>query len=296
MEYNKAVELFMNYAELNRGYAVSTLEVYKRILLRFAEDRINKIEEITLDVVDNYILGLKNRGISTNGIFNDILCIRAFLKFLKRKGYKVLDYDLIDVPKRKIKPVYPLKIEEIQALLENMHRERDRLMLLIMFTSGIRVNELINLKVEDWDRTSIRVIGKGSKIRLCYIHEYVAQRLLIYTSMENINSGYIFRSSTGKPLHAPAVRYVIRNSAKRAGIEKRIYPHLMRHTFSAQYLENGGDVRSLQALLGHDQIQTTMRYMNITDLWKKEQYDKHKPKIVLTNPSLIDTISNRIEH
>lgn len=286
MDYSDSVVAFLEYAQHIRGYATLTVYSYQRILTRFGEAMgVRSVSDVTLEAVDGYLSREIKRGLSPDGIFNTALCIRAYVRYMNRKGALGWSHELIDVPKRQRKPRQPLMMAEVQAIVDNLHRERDRLMFLIMFSSGIRVSELTNLQVKDISGMKLRVVGKGSKQRTARMHEYVAQRLMIYLSMENITAGYVFRTSTGRPVGPHVVRYAIRKAAKRAGIERKVYPHLLRHTFGAQYIENGGDVRSLQLLMGHEQIQTTMVYMNMDDPWIKEQYEKHKPHITLASPA-----------
>lgn len=284
MDYTDAIRHFLEYADVIKGYSQSTLDGYRRMLRRFGADMgISTLNQLTLPAIDGYMALLVERGRTKDGIYNEIVAIRSFIRFLNRKQAIGWSYELIDVPRREIRPVDALTIEEVQAIIDNMDRERDRLMALILFTSGIRVNELVNLKAEDVEGVKLRVVGKGNKPRLVFIHEYVAQRLYIYMTMEIRTEGYIFTGQGGRGhLDAVAVRRAIRAAADRAGITKRVYPHLFRHTFATMMMRSGMDVRTVQTLLGHDQIQTTMRYLQVTDNWKQEQYDKHKPHITLS--------------
>lgn len=296
VDYTEAVNDFLEYARTIRGYSETTLSNYRAVLRRFAEQQsLSCISEITLELIEKHSVEMRKRGNGTDSIYNTIVTVRAFLRYLNRRTSDVLDHNLIDVPKRKVRTVNALTIEEVQKIIDNMHRERDKLMALILFTSGVRVNELTGLKVEDIDGTQIKVIGKGDKPRLCFVHEYVAQRIMIYASMRDIRSGYLFTNKQGYRLGTEAVRYAIRHAAKRAGITRQVYPHLFRHAFAVQMLQNGMDVRTVQTLMGHDQIQTTMRYLNVTDQWKKEQYELAKPKIVLTNPADFARIGLKVD-
>lgn len=286
MDFMDAVNAFLDYAQNIKNYQKTTLVNYRGIFRRFAsEQTIKNVSDITLETIERYASELKRQGKSQNYVFNVITAIRAFIRYLNRQDATSVPFSLIEVPRREFKPVETLGIEEVQAVIDNIGRERDRLMALILFTSGIRVNELVNLKAEDVDGQSLRIVGKGNKPRLCYIHEYVAQRLHIYMSMEGINQGHIFLSTSGKTIGPAAVRFAIKKAAQKAGLNRRVYPHLFRHTFATMMLRSGSDLITIKELLGHDQLQTTQRYLNVSDPWKKAQYDQHKPQITLYDPS-----------
>lgn len=286
MDYLDSVNAFLEYASSVRAYSPKTIYNYRRYLIRYSEHmNIKVVADVTVASIDAYMAHLASLEVGPDGLFNNAITIRAYVRFMNKRNAIAFSHELIDVPRRTVKPVDPLSIDDVQKVLGSLNRQRDKLMALLMFSSGVRVSELVGIRVEDLDGVSFRVVGKGRKPRICYMHEYVAQRLYAYLTMEDIISGHIFLTSTGNPLQVYAVRYALKKAAKKAGVTRRVYPHLFRHTFATEVLKNGMDVRTVQSILGHDQIQTTMRYLQVSDLWKKEQYDKHKPKIVLTGIS-----------
>lgn len=280
MDYVDAVNEYLEYAKNLRGFSETTLDVRRNILRRFGEDmQVKCVSQIDLELVEKYI-NLLSKKLHVNSVASYIVALRSFIRWLNRKGINNLPFELIDVPKRRFDhPRQPLSVPDIQALLGALRRERDRLILLMLYTSGTRISELLSIRLSDIHGTKIDVNGKGGKSRTVRIDPLVAQRLMIYITMEEVRE-YVFISNRGTRLSAAGYSLLLKDAAKRAGIKRSVFPHLFRHTFGAQYIENGGDIRSLQLILGHEKISTTMVYLNMSDPWINEQYNKAKPLII----------------
>ena len=295
MDYIDTVHAFLTYAVEVRGYSPHTVKSYRGILLRYAEATNTKtISEITLEGIDTYLDDLRLKGKSPDYMFNVVTCIRAFGRYLNRRGASSVSFNSLEVPRRKSKKIDIIPLEKINDLIDNLTCGRDRIMALIMFGSGVRVNELVNIKVEDIRGQEFTVIGKGSKPRLCIMPPDVASLLQAYLIIENIRSGHIFRAQGGKPVHAPSVRYALKKAADKAGIEQRVYPHLLRHAFATAVLERGMDINTVAELMGHDQIQTTRRYLHVSDAHKKNQYDKFSPQVEVLYPQELPELHKRV--
>lgn len=280
MDFTNTVSAFLLYAVDIRGYQPSTIKQYKGILRRFSEqNQIKTVSDIRVMAIETYLEELSRSGIKTGNLFNIVTCLRAFGKYLNKRDLSDEPFHHLETPRRKRNKVETITREDLHALLNNFNNGRDRLMALIMFGSGIRVSELVNMKVEDIRGQEFTVVGKGAKPRLVILPKDVASLLSAFLVIENIQSGHIFRSSTGKPVGAASVRHAIKKAAKEAGIKQRVYPHLLRHMFATVSLENGMPLVAVAEQLGHNQYDTTERYLHISDAYKREAHNRYAPQI-----------------
>lgn len=271
---------FINYLAVVKNYSKRTLPTYESSLKRyFKEMKIKRPVDVTPESVEKYFAKRIKAGKSVNSNFNIMVALRAFLIFCNRRGYAKAQLEMFEVPKRKRVKTEYVTPEEVNQMVASIKNERDRLILLTLFTSGCRVSELIQLSVESFSGTRFSVIAKGSKPHVYYIDPVIAQRLALYIQIEGITEGQVFRSTTGKPLMAPAIAHIVRKYAKLANISHNVFPHQFRHGFATASLENGVDPRTLQEMMGHDDIHTTMRYMHVTDQRMKESHARFAPKL-----------------
>lgn len=280
----QALDKFVTYLVNHKNYSTSTASSYRRLMEVFIEQRsIRELSEITPLLVDDYCDERIARGlkIDSNAIFMN--CVRSFLRFANR--YYDTDYNLemFEVPRRKGRRTDYLTADEITRMVEVCPRERDRLMLLVGYTSGCRASELVQMTVENTVGNKWHCIVKGGKEHTYYFDPAVAERLQMYMYMMNIYSGSIWRSTTNKPIHVSAYAMMVRNVAKKAGIERSVSSHKLRHGFATAMLENGTDIRTLAEMMGHSSIQTTERYLHITDKRQAEHHQQFAPKVI--NPT-----------
>jgi site-specific recombinase XerD len=203
--------------------------------------------------------------------------IRSFLKYLYRRGEKIPDLSVIETPKRIKTEVQWITEEDLEKILRQMHRERDRLIALVLFSSGVRIGELVQLTVDKLNGNTFTVMGKGNRPRTAHIAESVAERLRAYIRVEQL-SGHVFTGQLGEPLKIPAIAQIIRNASIRAGIHG-VHPHSFRHGFATHLIKNGAKVEAVRDMLGHDHIQTTQRYLHLSGEDVREDYDKYAPKL-----------------
>lgn len=248
---------------------------------------IGDINAITPKAAEDYMAYRKSIGIKQNTNATFMNALRAYLIFCNKRGYANKDINMFETPRRVRTRVEFITGEEVNQMLSYIHRERDRLIILILYTSGARVSELMQVSVENLRGNSFHVVAKGNKPHVYYFDETVAARLQQYIAMENITHGPVFRTTTGKPIGTPAVSHLVRKAAKLANISKNVHPHLFRHGFATALLENGSDVRTTQEILGHENIQTTMRYMHVTDQRIKESHEKFAPKVSPPTPDVV---------
>ncbi len=264
--------------ERRSPYTVKEYSFLSSIFLKF----VNKdLDQCTPADIENFKLYLAvERKYSKSSQY---LAIKAVKHLFKSRNIKPPE-NLI-APRRSAKmPVY-LSQSEMERLVEASREDlRDRAMILLLLYTGMRVGELCSLKPEDIDTTEglIRVrSGKGDKDRIVLIPPECSEVLSqLYSG--KIKSGkfseYFFGTRNGK-IHPTTVERIVRNNAKKCGIERKVTPHTLRHTFATTVLKNGGDIRFIQQILGHASIATTQIYTHIDSSTLRDMYSKYRPKI-----------------
>jgi site-specific recombinase XerD len=288
---------FLEYTEIERGRALKTIENYDHYLTRFLDNtKAKKATDITEPAVRDFRLWLNRQSTGNNRATGATLskktqnyymiAIRAFLKFLAKKGVKSLSPEVIElakVPERHLDLISPT---ELTRLLDapkgnDLKSLRDKAILELFFSTGLRVSELCSLTNDlDLKSDEFSIRGKGSKVRVVFLSEEAKQALKNYLAARKDMSDAMF-ISVGKevrtkeitPLTRRSIERIVKGYAIKAGISKKVTPHVIRHSFATDLLSNGADLRSVQMLLGHANISTTQIYTHITD---KALRDTHK--------------------
>jgi|LSQX01.3.fsa_nt_gb site-specific recombinase XerD len=292
---------FLEYLEIEKGRALKTVENYQHYLDVFLKQtQVKNPEDITDDVVREFRLWL-NRQITGKNIKTGetmskktqnyyLIAIRAFLKYLARQGIKSLSPERIELAKVPERSLDLITEEELQRLLEapkgnDLASLRDRAILELLFSTGLRVSELCSLTRDiDLSTDELSIIGKGRRVRVVFISDHSKKILKDYLAKRTDLDDALFiqLSKNGKSqkargqslaLSKRSVERIVKQSAIKAGISKRVTPHTIRHCFATDLLSNGADLRSVQALLGHANIGTTQIYTHVTD---KHLRDIHK--------------------
>lgn len=297
---------FLEHTEIEKGRSLKTVENYDHYLSRFILfAKIKKPEEITREVVREYRLWLNRQSASrdkhgwggttlkkrTQNYY--LIALRAFLKYLAREGISTMSSENIELAKS---PEYELDLispQDLKRLLSapegnDLVTFRDRAILELFFSTGLRVSELCALPRDlDLGRDEFSVRGKGEKVRVVFLSdtakralkEYLAKRADVDPALfVHIGRGGGETASKEKGslrLTTRSVERLVKHYAIKAGISKRVTPHVLRHSFATDLLENGADLRSVQALLGHANITTTQIYTHVTDVGLKETYRKY---------------------
>ncbi len=302
----EALKKFLEYAEITKNQAAKTLENYRHYLSRFAAfvKPQTLIGEISLDQIDQYRLFL-NRLEDEDGkpLLNiktqayHIIALRAFLKYLIKQDYFTLAPEKIELGKIPARTVDFLERDELEALFAVVDQNkisglRDYAVLRCLYSTGLRISELVNLDREqiNLDTKEFRVIGKGGKYRIVFLSPEAAAALDVYWRArdDDLKPAFI-NHGRGKEMMAAAkmsrnenkristtmVQYSIRNYARKAGLIKKVTPHKLRHSFATELLKNGADIRSVQEMLGHSSITTTQIYTHLTNRRLKEIHDKY---------------------
>lgn len=270
----------------------TTVNSYSEDIYKYLEYMESKNISSALDISYNnlldYLKYLDDNKYEVSSVARKIVSIKAFHKYLS-ENYIVIDISTkINTPRFYRKLPNILTIEEVDNLLDikldTPFDYRNKAMLELMYSSGLRVSELINLELSDIDLNNnyVRCFGKGSKERIVPIGEYSSKYLSIYINeyRDSMKKGYytekIFLNNHGKEMTRQGFFKIIKKIAKDKDINKNITPHMLRHSFATHLLNNGADLRTIQEMLGHSSISTTQIYTNVTNDILKENYDLYK--------------------
>jgi site-specific recombinase XerD len=293
---------FLEHLEIEMNRSAKTIENYDHYLNRFLDwSNVTQAEEINDDLVRSYRVWLNRfqdeSGRNLKKITQNyyIIALRSFLKYLAKKDIKTLTAEKVEVGKSVRKEVEFLEEDEVERILESADGSdfkslRDRAILELLFSSGLRVSELTNLNRDrlDLKKQEFAVRGKGEKLRVVFVSDTAKQALERYLAKRTDIDPAVFvrdakalekfasknedkkSSDKGLRLTPRSVQRMVKHYAVKAGIIKDVHPHTLRHSFATDLLINGADIRSVQAMLGHSSITTTQIYTHITDRQLKE--------------------------
>ena len=284
----KFIEQFIDFLKAEQGVSLHTLRAYSRDLDEFASFLDEKPKDIDYLDIRSYIASLHHRELKKSSISRKLAAIRSFFKYLHREGYvKKNPAKLVSSPKvPKTLPRF-LDIDETFSLMDTPQGDtfrptRDRAMLELLYSSGLRVSELTSLDVVDLDmkESVVRVKGKGRKERIVPIGSKSMEALQNYLP-ERISlkkkSPALFLNNRGGRLTQRSVRRILVNYSRMINLTGDVGPHTLRHTFATHLLHEGADLRSIQELLGHSSLSTTQKYTHVDIRHLAEVYDKAHP-------------------
>ncbi|WEG18207.1 site-specific tyrosine recombinase XerD [Alkalihalophilus pseudofirmus] len=292
----KDVSEFLHYIQIERGLAENTIQSYRRDLLNYAKFLQNVIDiqtfkDVTRHMIVDYLFFLKEQGRAEATIARTIASIRAFHQFLLREKLSEQDPSVhLDIPKASKRLPKVLSLEEVEALLTISGQDhlsiRNRAMMETLYATGMRVSELINLKLTDTHLSMgfVRCIGKGNKERIIPLGKQATKALQLYleqarsTMLKKNRHEYVFVNHYGRPLTRQGFWKIVKKLAEAAKIEKELTPHTLRHSFATHLLENGADLRAVQEMLGHVDISTTQIYTHVTKTRMKDVYAQYHPR------------------
>lgn len=282
------LELFLQYIAEAKNASPKTIENYNLWLGRFATF-VGQIgpKDITAFMVLNFRMQLKKQDLSIKTINYHIVALRSFLKFLLRNDIDTLNPEKCDLAKIDPREVSYLTESELESLLwapyqfehKAIAQARDAALLAFLFSTGLRVSELIALTKDRirTDSNQLTVIGKWRKMRSTFVTHDALEKLEEYRTLRTDDSNFVFVSHSNNrapgQLTRNAVEDIVKKYKSLCGIDKKITPHTIRHSFATQLLKKWADIRSVQALLGHASITTTQIYTHVDD---KHLADVHK--------------------
>lgn len=278
---------FLSYLEIEKNYSEHTILNYKIDLEEFF-DFLKGIsfKDIDYPVLRRYVAHIRARNLKPRSVARKLSCLRSFFKYLHREG--IVDKNpakLLMTPKLDKKLPNFLSEEETLTLIESTDTDksselRDRAIFETLYSTGIRVSELVGLNEHSVDSIGnvIRVMGKGRKERIVPIGEKAIEALMAYAQVRSKKSGALFLNKTGGRLTTRSIRNIINKYIQRAGLHKKVSPHAIRHSFATHLLNRGADLRSVQELLGHMNLSTTQIYTHLTTEKLKSVYDQAHPR------------------
>ena len=250
-----------------------THAVCRRWLILSVGDK--EMSELTVQDISNWVREMKKTR-CTNTVRNYIIRLRVVADYIDLLGVPTLKAGLIPVPKREATVPAFLTAYDVSKMIECSYSLRNAFVISLLYSSGIRLSELIQLNRGDIIDRRFTVIGKGSKARLCFIDRRTERLMKEYLASRKDNSEALIVSAQNKSrMTATNIQLLIRNSAIRAGITKRVTPHTLRHSFATNFLRNNGNIRYLSTMLGHSSLDTTMIYTHVVDNDLQRQYEKY---------------------
>jgi len=246
-----------------RNYSCNTIESYTRIIRDIFVYFKKPPRELSSVELRSYLLYLNKKGMSPQ----TISLVANVFNFLYTQIYKREGYEKISHPKRSKKLPVVLTRKEISLLLDTIQNKKHKDLLSVAYAAGLRVSEVVNIRVRDVDCDEKTVVvrqGKGKKDRLSVLPERLIDRLREYTYGKN-GSEYLFASNRSGKLSRESAQKIFYIALNKSGIQKKASFHSLRHSFATHLLENGTDIRYVQALLGHVNIRTTQLYTQVTN-------------------------------
>lgn len=296
MNWDSGFENFKNYLKLERGLSDNSIKSYEYDLILFKKFLIaNKINDTPLNCKPETIKNYLYKSFSDKKSISQarsISAIKSFFNYLIFEGYiKDSPISNIESPKQEKKLPKVLTEEEIKKLINSIDLnhdfgQRNKTIIEILYGTGIRVSELINLKLSNifFKENIIKVIGKGNKERFVPLGEIASNELKIYINNRNRlkidskSSDILFLNRYGRGLTRSMIFKIISDASKRVGLDKKISPHTLRHSFATHLIKNGADLRTIQMILGHESITTTEIYTHLDTLHLEEVLKKYHPR------------------
>lgn len=289
------VEQFLIYIKEQKKYSLYTVVSYQKDLDQFLEflmtQNISKFKKCNYDILRKYLLFLHNQGYQNKTICRHISTLRSFFKYLKAK-HMIDDNPMLLVTNPKVEKKLPkfLYYQDLEKLLDSPDSKtpigiRDRLLLELLYSTGIRVSELVSIKLEDIKKNEqkIYITGKGNKERIVLYGSICKEKLDQYLEvrpsfLKKQSSDYLLLNDKGKPLTPQGVRYIINQVIKKHSLSFHVHPHMLRHTFATHLLNEGADLKTVQELLGHENLETTGIYTHVSNEGLRKSYLEHHPR------------------
>jgi integrase/recombinase XerD len=291
----RAFRNYLNYLRIEKGLSANTVMAYSRDIQHFLSyllSRNRPIKEVGKGELARYIQRLYE-NLSARSVVRKIVSLRSFFQFLLLDGYIQEDpAETLESPKTwRTLPKY-LTEDEVEQLLaepdiDRPHGLRDRAMLEMLYATGLRVSELIHVRLEEvnFEVGFVRTFGKGSKERIVPLGDSAMGFVQIYLEearprflRRRVSSSYVFITQQGKPMTRQYFWKMVRKYGHSAGLTRKLSPHVLRHSFATHLLEHGADLRAVQLMLGHTDISTTQIYTHVTRERLKQIYDKYHPR------------------
>lgn len=286
----KYINDFLEYLTVIKKHSDNTINSYKIDLIEFYEIN-NNLLNVSEDDVFRYLKYLYDRDLNRNSISRKLSSIRTFYNYLVNNDLVKINYfsDISNPKKNKNLPHY-LKDDEINKLFSipdtsTALGQRNLLIIEMLYATGVRVSELVNVKLKDIDiyNDSIKIRGKGNKERIVFFGSFCKSALEIYLDegrkeLDKKGSIYLFLNKFGNKLSDRMIRNILDDLILKAGVEKHVHPHMIRHTFATDMLNSGADLMTVKELLGHESINTTSIYTHVSNEQIRRVYENCHPR------------------
>jgi integrase/recombinase XerD len=296
MEIPATISSFLTHVRVEKGLSANTVSAYRRDLVKFNEfvrKRKLSLEAIRRDDVVDFLAGLYRQKLESKTVARHLVSLRNFFRFAQIQGLIPEDPSAnLESPKiHRNLPGY-LRLDDVERLLDQpdvktVRGLRDRAMLEVLYSTGLRVSELIGLRTSDLDAKigCIRCIGKGDKERIVPVGKkaiVIVEKYLRDSRPRLLGKGAgnpaLFVNRRGKSLSRVGVWKILAAYGRQAGMRSALTPHMLRHSFATHLLERGADLRSVQLMLGHADISTTQIYTHVVEERLKQIYKAHHPR------------------
>ena len=291
MEISDALDLYTQYLVVEKGLSKATVSSYLSDIHQFFTFFKNKnyVEDLGPYDINSFMAYGSSQGVEASTNLRRISSVKQFYIFLKKDGYYTDELPDVEPIKKPTRLPTCLSIEEVEALLDAPNMKslsgiRDKAMLELMYASGLRVSELLNLEKANLNlkRGIVTIFGKGAKERKVPVGDFAMEYVVKYLNevrgkFHGDKSKYLFLNRSGKPLSRFYFIRQVKKYALEAGIDKEISPHILRHSFASHLLKHGADLRTIQELLGHSNVSTTQIYTHISNEELKENYKNYHP-------------------
>ena len=288
----KYLEEYLKYLKYQKNYSQGTIDSYEEDLVEFL-DFLKKenleLLDVKYDDVRFFLMELDEKKNKASTVSRKLSSLRGFYKFLINNKYTLNNpFTLIKSPRKEKKLPRFFYYNELEEMFNSIDistalGQRNRLILEVLYASGVRVSELVNIKLKDINDEEIKVLGKGNKERITRIGDYAKEILDIYLNdgyktLNKDNSEYLFLNNNGKQLTTRGIRFILDEIIKNTNVKKKISPHMLRHSFATHLLNEGCDILSVQELLGHESLTATAIYTHVTTDRLKDVYFKTHPR------------------
>lgn len=293
---DELIDLFVDYMRVEKRFSPHTVEAYARDIIRFIEaSGLRSTESLVPEgrkAILTFLRRMREDGLSTTSARRGLIAVRSFYRFLQREGYIEEDpSSFVDLPRGGRKLPRPLTYEEVERLLAapDVRKPmglRDAAMLELMYATGLRVSELVSLKLEDFNLELgfVTLLGKGRKERIVPVGDQALDRVALYLShvrpilVKGRKTPHLFVNHRGGGMTRQGFWKIVKRYCAAAGIDAETSPHTLRHSFASHLLERDADLRSVQKMLGHAHISSTQIYTHVMQQRMKAVYDRYHPR------------------
>jgi integrase/recombinase XerD len=288
------IDAYLHYLEVEKGLSDNTLAAYRRDIAKlesFARSREEELQELGSSEIRDFLRDLHRRGLSHRSIARVLSAVRGLYRFSAAEGQVAVDpTEQIDSARMPRSLPRYLSLDEVENLLaapdvSTPEGLRDRAMLESLYATGLRVSELVGLRIEDvhFEAGYLLCFGKGRKERIVPLGSSAIKWLKKYLSkgrseLTDLRTPWLFVSRRGSQITRQRFWQILKACGRKAGIRRKLSPHVVRHSFATHLLERGADLRSLQLMLGHASIGTTQIYTHVSRERLRRVYDQHHPR------------------